>query len=296
MHSLKNNLLQINIKPKGAELCNITSVANNTEFIWQADPKVWEGHAPNLFPVIGCMKNDNYIYNGKTYPMTKHGFIRRNDNFKVKSQNDTEIVFTITSNTELHKMFPFKFELDICYQLNNNTLTINHTVRNIDTKTMYFSLGGHPAFNCPLSKTEDYTDYFLEFEKPENSQSYLLNMSNGLLTNETKPAFNDGNRINLRPDLFNEDALIFKDLTSRVVSLKHKSNGKILTVKFKDFKQLGIWAKPNAPYVCIEPWLGIADTETTNQKIEDKEGILNLNAGKIFSASYSIEIDKRHLV
>ncbi|WP_299110868.1 aldose 1-epimerase family protein [uncultured Winogradskyella sp.] len=296
MPTIKNDFLQINIKPKGAELCNILSVKNKTEFMWQADPTIWGSHAPNLFPIIGCMKEDSYIYNNKTYNMPKHGFVRHNDNFVVKNQSDSSITLSLTSNDTLYEYYPFLFEFEITYTLSKNTLTIHHTVKNIDIKTLFFSLGGHPAFNCPLSKDEDYTDYYLEFEKDENSQTYLLNMDNGLLTNETKPVFSDGNRINLRPDLFNEDALIFKDLKSRIVSLKHKTNGKVLTLDFKDFKELGIWAKPNAPYVCIEPWLGIADNETTDQNIENKEAILSLKSGSEFNASYSIEIEQSHLV
>lgn len=296
MYSLKNDLLHINIKPRGAELCNITSIKNNTEFMWQADPKIWGSHAPNLFPIIGCMKDDNYNYNDKTYKMPKHGFIRHNDDITIKNQTDSSMTFALVSNEELFALYPFLFEFEITYTLSKNTLTINHTVINSDKKPLYFSLGGHPAFNCPLSKDENYTDYYLEFETVENSKSYLINMANGLLTTETKPAFSDGNRINLRPDLFNEDALVFKDLKSRVVSLKHQTKGKILSVNFEDFKQLGIWAKPNAPYVCIEPWLGFADHEKTNQNIETKEGILKLEAGSKFNASYSITIEKSHLV
>jgi len=296
MYSLSNDLLQINIKSKGAELCNITSVENNTEFIWQADPKFWGSHAPNLFPIIGCMKDNSYIYNNKTYHMPKHGFVRHNDNFVVKNQTDTSISFLLVSNDELYKYYPFLFEFEITYTLAGNTLTINHTITNSDAKTLFFSLGGHPAFNCPLSKDDNYTDYYLEFEQAENSQSHVLNTNTGLLTTESIPVFKEGNKIHLRPDLFNKDALIFKDLKSRRVNLTHKTRGKVLTVNFKDFKQLGIWAKPNAPYVCIEPWLGIADNETTDQNIETKEGILSLKSGSVFNASYSIEIEQSHLV
>ena len=296
MYTLKNKLLQIHIKSVGAELCAINSIQNDTTFLWHADPKIWGSHAPNLFPIIGCMKNDSYIYNNKTYPMTKHGFVRNNNGFLVQSQTDTEITFSISSNTELLEMFPFYFEFEIRYSLNENILTVNHKVKNVDKKTMYFSLGGHPAFSCPLYKNEDYTDYVLKFDKPENSLSYLLNMNTGLVTDKTKSVFTDSHTINLDEDLFNEDALIFKDLKSRKVTLKHKDKGDILSVNFDDFPYLGLWAKPNAPYVCIEPWLGIADSETTNQKIEDKEGIIVLQANCVFNASYNIEIDKRHLI
>jgi galactose mutarotase-like enzyme len=295
MHTLKNDLLQIHIKSIGAELCAISSVKNNNAFLWNADPNVWGSHAPNLFPIIGCMKDDNYMYDNKNYKMPKHGFVRHNNDLTVKNQSETDITFLLTSSDALYEMYPFNFEFEISYTIKNNMLTISHFVKSLDNKTMYFSIGGHPAFTCPLYKDEDYTDYYLEFDSLETSPSYLLNMDNGLVTNRTKPVFTDGNMINLHGDLFNDDALIFKDLKSRKITLKHKTNGAVLSVTYKDFPYLGIWAKPNAPYVCIEPWLGIADSETTNQKIEDKEGIISLEPGSVFSASYSIEIDNRHL-
>ena len=296
MYSLKNDLLNINIKPKGAELCSIRSVKNGTEFMWQADPNIWGSHAPNLFPIIGSMKGDCYLYDGKTFLMTKHGFARKNDAFSSNQTSETAISFLLKSSPELYKVYPFLFEFEISYKLTDTTLTIHHQVKNMDHKTLYFSVGGHPAFKCPLYADENYTNYCLEFEKEEQSESYLLDMTSGLLTHKTKPVFDTNTMINLKEDLFKADALIFKDLKSRKVTLKHKTKGAVLAVTFKDFPFLGIWAKPNAPYVCIEPWIGIADSETTNQKIEEKEGIIALDTGKIFNASYSIELDKRHLV
>ena len=296
MHHLKNSFLNINIKPKGVELCNITSVKNNTEFMWQADSEIWGSHAPNLFPIIGSLKDDSYIYDNKTYPMTKHGFVRKNEAFSIKNSSKTDITFLLNSNDDLYKMYPFLFEFEISYKLVDNVLTINHQVKNLDHKPLYFSVGGHPAFKCPLYSDEKYTDYSLEFEKAESSQSYVLNTESGLVTERTKPVFANSTSINLHQNLFNEDALIFKDLKSKKVTLKHLNKGPILSVTFRDFPFLGIWAKPNAPYVCIEPWLGIADSETTNQKIEEKEGIIALDTGKVFNASYSIEVEKRHLV
>ncbi|WP_296317583.1 aldose 1-epimerase family protein [Winogradskyella sp. UBA3174] len=296
MYVLQNDLLQVKIKSIGAELSSVTSKKNTIEFMWQADSNIWGSHAPNLFPIIGSLKDDSYIYNNNTYPMTKHGFVRKNEDFIVKNSCETNITFQLNSNDVLYKMYPFLFEFEISYTLINNTLTINHKVKNTDTKTLYFSVGGHPAFNCPLYKDEKYTDYSLEFENSETSESYLLNMETGLVSNKTKTVFINENEIKLHGDLFNEDALIFKDLKSRKVILKHKSKGPIISVNFKDFPFLGIWAKQNAPYICIEPWLGIADSETTDKKIENKEGIVALNVNEIFNASYSIEIDKRHLV
>jgi galactose mutarotase-like enzyme len=295
MPFLENDLLKVEIKSKGAELCSIRSIKNNIEFVWEANPNVWGSHAPNLFPIIGAMKEDSYFYNGKKYNMPKHGFARHNKDFEVISNSNSEVTFQLKSNDELRAIYPFEFEFLITYELKDNELSIHHTVKNTDSKTIYFSLGGHPAFTCPLSKDESYTDYFLEFEKQETSKSYLLNMATGLVSDKTKPVFDSPNTINLHGDLFNEDALIFKDLTSRQVALKHNQKGEILNVKFEGFPFLGIWAKPNAPYVCIEPWIGIADSESSNQQIKDKEGIVTLEPKKSFKATYSITLNRNLL-
>jgi len=295
MFELQNKLLKIQVKKIGAELCAITSTKNEKEFMWNADPNVWAGFAPNLFPVIGCLKNDEYGFNGEKYHMPKHGFFRKSNQVELVNQTENSLSFSLKHNIDLLKWYPFKFEFIIDYVLKDNTIHINHTVKNLDEEAIYFSIGGHPAFKCPLYNNEDYTDYSLVFETEETAQSYLLNTDNYLLTDQTKRAFDTRNTINLRPDLFNEDALIFKDLKSRKVKLVSKTNGEILNVAFKDFNYLGIWAKPNAPYVCIEPWLGIADHENTTQELTKKEGIIKLDAKKTFSASYSIQIHERHL-
>ena len=135
-----------------------------------------------------------------------------------------------------------------------------------------------------------------KFENEENSVRHLINMENGLISSKTKTVFNNSNKIPLTHDLFNEDALIFKDLKSRKVTLKSDTYGAILSISYKEFPYLGIWAKPNGNYVCIEPWLGIADHEDTNQELKTKEGILSLEANKSFTASYTIEIHNNHLV
>ncbi|WP_240788922.1 aldose 1-epimerase family protein [Psychroserpens sp. NJDZ02] len=295
MFQLSNEVLKISVKPKGAELCGIASVKNDNQFMWHADPNIWGSYAPNLFPIIGALKNDEYTFEGKTYTLPKHGFTRHSDAIRLIDQTKNSLTFSLMYNVDLLKQFPFKFEFLITYTLINNTLQINHTVKNLDNQTIYFSIGGHPAFKCPVYKNENYTDYSLVFETDETAQTYLLNMDNGLVTNQTKPAFDTKNSIHLRPDLFTEDALIFKDLQSRQVALVSKTHGEILNVTFKDFNYLGIWAKPKAPYVCIEPWLGIADAENTSQKLTEKEGIIKLPKNETFNASYSIQIHEHHL-
>lgn len=296
MYTLKNDKLEISVKKTGAELCKITSIKNKTDFMWDADPNVWGSYAPNLFPVIGALKEDTYVFENKKYELPKHGFVRHNEAITLYEQTENSLTFKLVSNDVLFKNYPFNFEFYMTYTLTDNSLKVNHTIKNTDTKTMYFSVGGHPAFKCPVFKNENYEDYFLEFESAENSKRHMINMENGLISSETKPVFNNSTNIQLSHDLFHEDALVFKDLKSRTVTLRSNKNGAILSVDYNDFPYLGIWAKPNGNYVCIEPWLGIADNETTNQKLKDKEGILSLDSNKTFEAAYNIEIHNSHLV
>ena len=295
MFELSNATLKIKVKPKGAELCEIASVKNNRQFMWHADPNVWGSFAPNLFPIIGILKDGTYIYNGKKYNMPKHGFVRGNEDIKLIKKTKNSLSFSLTYNDVLLKIYPFKFEFIVTYTLTDNTLDVRYTVKNLDNTSIYFSVGGHPAFKCPLYKDENYTDYNLVFETEETSKTHLLNTQTGLVKNTTKSIFNTKNSIQLKPDLFNNDALIFKDLKSRKIALVSDKHGEILNMTFKDFNYLGIWAKPNAPYVCIEPWLGIADSENTSQNLVEKEGIIKLPENETFSANYSVQIHEHHL-
>ncbi|GGZ92627.1 aldose 1-epimerase family protein [Algibacter mikhailovii] len=296
MYTLKNDILKIAVKKTGAELCKIESIKNNIDFIWNANPDIWGSFAPNLFPIIGALKDDTYFLKNKTYKLPKHGFVRHNQDIILDKQTENCLSFKLTNNASLLQVYPFKFEFYIAFKLIDNTLEVCHTIKNIDDQPIYFSVGGHPAFKCPVFDNESYDDYSIEFEHIESSKTHLINMENGLISSKTKSVFNDSKTLPLRHDLFNEDALIFKDLKSKKVSLKSNLNGEILSVSYHDFDYLGIWAKPNGDYVCIEPWLGIADHEDTNQDLTTKEGIIKLEAENTFKASYSIEISKAHLL
>ena len=290
MHTLENSQLKIAVNTIGAELCKITSVATGIDFMWHADPSIWGSFAPNLFPIIGALKNDTYSYDNQAYHLPKHGIVRNNNAVVLHDQTPHSLTFRLTYSEETLKIYPFKFDFFITYTLNDNTIEVLHTVKNMDDKPLYFSLGGHPAFKCPLFENETYEDYALVFEHAETSKTHLINMANGLISSKTKPVLNNTNTLPLAHHLFDADALIFKDLQSKKVTLKSENYGNILSVSYHDFPYLGIWAKPNGDYVCIEPWLGIADNESTNQEFTTKEGILKLPVGETFEARYSIEI------
>lgn len=296
MFILENDKLRIAVKKEGAELCQINATKNNSTFMWHADPEVWGGYAPNLFPIIGALKNDSYTHKNISYKMQKHGFVRNNKAITLHKQTNNSLTFKLVSDDDLYKIYPFKFAFYITYILQYNCVTVLYEVKNCDTKTMYFSVGGHPAFKCPVYENENYNDYSLVFEHKENSETHLINLDTGLQTSETAAIFSNSNTIPLHYNLFNKDALIFKDLKSKKVSLQSKTHGDILTVKYDDYPYLGIWAKPNADYVCIEPWLGIADSEDSSQNLVEKEGIIALEPNSDFKSQYSITVHHKHLV
>lgn len=290
MHSIENRFLSIGVKPEGAELCSLKNLKTNTEHIWQADPKIWSSHAPNLFPVIGLLKNGEYIYEGRKYQMPKHGIIRHNNNIQLEEQTENSLLFSLTYSEETLKQYPFKFKFSIKFTLEAKTLKVSHSIQNLDDKEMYFSLGGHPAFNAPLYDGEEYDDYYLEFDRKIDLETHILN-EEGLLSNTTKTITKNDDKINLHKHLFDNDALIFKNIPSKKVALKSRKSGPVLRVSYSEFKDLGIWAKPGAPYICIEPWLGYADVEGTDQHLKNKEGIMEIMPSSESNASYSITIE-----
>lgn len=289
IHRLENKLLSVGIKSIGAELCSIENKLTGTEYIWQGDPAFWASHAPILFPIIGALKNDTYIFEDKEYHLPKHGFFRNNEAVTLKRKGRDHLTFSLKFSKDTLKAYPFQFELEISYRLHEKTLEVSHEVFNLDEKPIYFSIGGHPAFNAPLFPGETYEDYYLQFDQNMDLNTAVLS-KDGLISNTSKAVLKNENEINLRKDLFDNDALIFQEIASKKISLNSRHTGKILTVDYPDFENLGIWAKPNAPYVCIEPWLGIADLDDTDQDLKNKKGINKLMPTQSFSASYTVEI------
>ena len=162
-YTLVNNFLTVKISNHGAEIQSIVDNHTHTEYIWQADPKIWKRHAPVLFPIVGSLKDNQYIYDGKIYNMTQHGFARDMD-FEVESQTKDSITFLLKDTPETLKKYPFKFELRVKYTLTDNLVEEKFVVTNQDEKEMIFGIGGHPAFNLKTSDSIDKGDYYFEFE------------------------------------------------------------------------------------------------------------------------------------
>jgi galactose mutarotase-like enzyme len=288
MTILENDLYKVAIRNQGGELTSFYSKETGVEHLWQANPEIWPWHAPTLFPIIGALENGHLTVDGKDYPMGRHGF-NRNSELLLLDADGQSAKFSLPYCEKTLAVYPFKFDFQIHYDLIDTALRITYKVINLDKKAIYFSVGGHPAFNVPFNKGENYEDYYLEFEVDEKLDTHLLSPA-GTFSGETSPVKIDGNKLHLTRDLFNNDALVFKNTRSRMVTIKSTKHDQSLSVEFPHFNYLGIWAKPGANFVCIEPWIGLADTAGREVDIRQKEGIQELRVGHVFEAAYYISL------
>ena len=283
---LENDKLKIGINQKGAELANIQS--DKMEYLWLADPNFWGRHSCILFPYIGKVFNNKYKIDKTIYEGGQHGFAR-NMNFEVDSIDKTQAIFKLEYNDETLKAYPYQFCLFVKYVLEENKLRIIYEVENRDKQSIYFSLGAHPGFNIPLHENEKRSDYFLKFEKDEWTPS--LNITDGFIDGTSRDVFGGRNIIPITDNLFEQDALIFKNLNSKFLHLVNAQGRKIWKFNIEGFQYLGIWSKnKKSPFVCIEPWMGVADKLNANWDFRNKEGVIELEAGKTFSCEHGVEI------
>lgn len=286
-YTLKNEYLSASFNLKGAELCSLKN-KDGDELLWQADASFWGRHAPILFPIVGRLKDDTYYYNGQAYKLSQHGFARDLD-FELTESSETKAIFELKSNSLTLEKYPFDFVLRLHYTLSKNALTIGYEVVNPSDADMYFSIGAHPAFICPLDSNKKRSDYQFTFDKPVTASTYLL--EEGLQNNATESAVNHQRTLKISDNLFDKDALVFKAFPSDEVGIAEIGKESFLKVQFNGFPFLGLWSKSqDAPFVCIEPWLGIADNINSSQDLTEKEGIIKLSAKEVFEASYKMII------
>ena len=278
---LKNSTLSAEIKHIGAELISLKT-NQNREYIWEGNPVFWGKHSPVLFPIVGTLKNNSFEYNGIEYHLSRHGFAR-DIAFELIHATENSATFAIQSSEETLKVYPFEFELQIIYTLNENNLSIAYKVINNGKTTMRFAIGAHPAFALP----NQFENYAIAFEKEETLEYYLL--EDDLISNKTKKLEAHNKQIPLTYELFKNDALIFKTLQSNSLTILENQHA-ILKVNFEDFPSLGIWTKINAPFLCIEPWFGYSDTTENFGNLLKKEGIQILESNEAFHSKFSIEI------
>lgn len=279
--TISNSTLTASIKHSGAELISLKN-SQNKEYIWEGNPDFWGKHSPILFPIVGTLKNNTYTINGKEYQLPRHGFARDMD-FKLIDKTENSATFSLESDAETLKKYPFKFELQLIYTLEETSLHVAYKVINKDESKIPFSIGAHPAIALP----ENFENYAFEFEKEEVLKYYLL--ENDLISNKTKILKTTNNKVPLTYKLFENDALIFKTLESKSLTILENSKPYI-KVDFEDFPSLGLWTKDQAPFICIEPWLGYSDTAENSGDLFEKEGIVVLDANQTFNSKFTIEI------
>ena len=278
--TLSNNKISASINTIGAELIRLEK--DNQNYIWTVNETYWNKTSPILFPIVGRLKNDAYTIADKKYELPRHGFAR-NFEFQILNQTENSVVFVLESNSETLKNYPFEFKLQLEYELDGNELKMNYSVENRSEVTMPFSIGAHPAFAIE----DSFSDYSLQFNEAEEFVSYEL--ENEQFSNSFRKINSENGQINLNYSLFEKDALVFKHLKSNELILLNK-NKPVLSVQFEGFPYLGIWTKPNAPFLCIEPWCGLADNVNHNGNIFEKEGINLLHPQEIFSRRIKITL------
>ena len=289
--TLKNQTMTAQIDSIGAQLISLKSISG-TEYIWQRDPAHWKSCSPLLFPTIGNCRDGKYTLNGQTYTIPKHGFCRNAD-FTVSDVSDEKASFTLTASPETRSCYPFVFQLKLTYILVDDGIQIHYTVINPGTETIYYQLGAHPGFNCPLQAGEKFEDYILEFEQEETSgyPSYDLKHMEFDMSSYT-PILDHTSVLPLTYELFANDAIFFTDLHSKKVVLKNPVTGCGVEVSFQDFATVAFWtaAATKAPFLCVEPWNGSAIRSDEDDNFLNRHYLQKVESGK--KRTYLLEIKK----
>ena len=277
-YKIENEFLTCEIDDMGAQLHSLKLKENGKEYIWQGNPDIWYGQAPVLFPIIGQVIDDKFRYNGVEYTMPKHGLARKLP-FAVKECDGAKAVFSLESDENTLKSYPFEFELLVAFELCEKSLVNTMTVVNKTKGEMYFSIGAHPGFNCNIGDV-------IEFELPETLETERIDSDN-LIIPEKFPVIENSREIEITKDIFSKDALILSGIKSKKLRIKGENE---IEFTFGDCPFLGIWAKPGAPYVCLEPWYGVNDGREVKNDISEKRGIERLDEGESFAFSWTAEI------
>ena len=286
MFTIEDDRLRVSIHPKGAELQRIFHKEHRLDYLWGGDPAFWSKHSPLLFPIVGTLKDNTYFYQERAYHLPRHGFARDRE-FVLEELSADSIRLLLRWDAATIAVFPFSFELRVGYRLTYEGLRTTYRVENPSEMPLYFSIGGHPAFNLPLTPDTVYSDYYLEFDQREKAPRWPIS-KDGLIEPNPVPLLEDTNRLPLAKDLFAKDALVLKHPVSTGVALRSEKTDRGLRMEYPDFSFLGIWAAPGADFVCIEPWCGIADAVGGDQQLVNKEGIVRLGGGGVFERTWTL--------
>lgn len=289
MYALKSGDLSALFTSAGAELKSLKDCKTGQEYMWSADPAFWKRTSPVLFPLVGNYKNKETRYNGRIYSLPQHGFARDME-FEMTSLAQDEIWFALSSGPDTVRKYPFLFRLEIGYKLEGRSLRVTWRVINRGKETMYFSIGGHPAFVCPLKKEDRQSDYYISFDADGEVKSRMIGES-GLATDTILSYPLEDGCLRISEDLFSQDALVIENHQAQKVSLCTPDKKPYVTVSF-DAPLFGVWSVPgkSAPFVCIEPWYGRCDHENFSGTLQEREWGNQLEPAETFETAYTIEI------
>jgi galactose mutarotase-like enzyme len=289
---LKNEFLEVELNPKGAEIIKIIGQKDGINYMWRRDPSLWANSAPILFPIVGALRNNECRIDGKTYTMTQHGFSRHNV-YETHVISDTAVEFELTPNDDILKQYPYLFDLKVKYTLEDNQLKCVCLVKNTDQRNIYFQIGGHPAFACPFIENESSNDYYIEFEQNETLRNKIIDVERKGMSHETSLLFDNEKRFFVRQALFDNDAIVVKDMKSHYVTLKSLNHSKSLRFYMDNYNHLGLWtSKHVGGLLAIEPWVGHSDYVDFDGEFKDKEGVVELQPQQEFTCQFIVEINQ----
>ncbi|CAM4097194.1 aldose 1-epimerase family protein [Saccharibacillus endophyticus] len=286
---LNSESATVEIRPLGAELISFKDKESGREYMWSGDAEFWTGRSPVLFPIVGSVYDGVMRAEGGEYALKNHGFAR-NREFRLVEAEETRAVFHLCADDETLAIYPYKFALTLTYTLEGSSLRIQYRVDNDDDKNIYFQLGTHPAFNCPIGGDGDFEDYVLEFNQEESLERFFVTGGNIQIPDKSETVLEKGTVLPLTRAQFEEGAMIFRDVKSDRVTLKSEKSKHSVSVSSENFPYLGVWQPKNAPFLCIEPWHGLADADKFEGELKDKELAVELAPGEYFEAALVIEI------
>lgn len=284
--TIRSTGLSATINPLGAQLSELRD-AGGRQLQWQGDPAVWAGRAPILFPIVGMLVGGQYRTGGRTFSLPRHGFARVR-RFAIAEVGPASATFRLTADAQTLAVYPFEFELDVNFAVEDSTLSVTSWIRNRGHEDMPASLGYHPAFAWPLPDGQERAAHFIEFEADEPAPIRVLD-GNGLLLPQPRPTPVENRRLTLRDELFVNDALIFDRIVSRTVTYG-SDVGLRIAISFPGIPYLGVWTKPGANFICIEPWQGVTDPQGFHGQLEDKPGSLRIAPGNVAAVAMAITV------
>lgn len=288
--AIKAGLLQAKIAEKGAELQSLKNLDTKIEYIWQADPQHWGKHAPILFPIVGALKNNQYRVDGVTYHLPRHGFAR-DMLFRLVDQKENTASFVLESTKETKQQYPYDFQLLVTYILDEEGLQVIYEVNNLSRNEMYFSIGGHPAFNVPFEPNLSFDDFYLDFS-PKKSR-IILPLAGNYVDLDQRTLGQTNTNVTLSRELFANDAIIYETKGQNSFSIRSDKSEHSVTLSYEDMSYVGFWTTYPivSDFLCIEPWCGIADTTEATGELSEKLGIQRLEENQQFQTSYKIIVE-----